>query len=450
MIDGLRPYPEMKSTGLPWLPELPTVWETHRAKYSFREVDDRSVQGDEELLSVSHKTGVTPRSQKNVTMFMAESYEGHKVCHPGDVVVNTMWAWMAALGVSPHVGIVSPSYGIYRPRTTSQFEPQYLDYLLRTEAYRAEYLRNSRGVTTSRLRLYPPDFLKIQFIQPPLDEQRLIVRFLNWHGAKTTQLIRAKQKLIKLLAEEREAVTHNALRLESTQSLSLRVVADRVERQINRLDDQVYTPIGLFNRGRGIFHKAPTKGAELGDSTFFWIEEGDLVLSGQFAWEGAIALAGQEDTGCVATHRYPVFRGKPNMVESAYLLSFFKTGLGHLLLDQHSRGAAGRNRPLNARTLMKEKIPIPPLPVQERITSIVHLETRLRLAVTKTAELLREYRTRLITDVVTGKLDVREAAAKLPDEPEDMKMLDAAEDLDGTEDTADEVAADDEPEEAAE
>lgn len=67
------------------------------------------------MLSVSHKTGVTPRSQKNITMFMAESYEGHKVCRPGDIVVNTMWAWMAAIGVSRHVGIVSPAYGIYRP-----------------------------------------------------------------------------------------------------------------------------------------------------------------------------------------------------------------------------------------------------------------------------------------------------------------------------------------------
>jgi type I restriction enzyme S subunit len=112
---GLRPYPEMKPTELPWLPELPAAWEIHRAKYSFREADDRSEQGNEELLSVSHKTGVTPRSQKNITMFMAESYEGHKVCRPGDIVVNTMWAWMAAIGVSRHVGIVSPAYGIYRP-----------------------------------------------------------------------------------------------------------------------------------------------------------------------------------------------------------------------------------------------------------------------------------------------------------------------------------------------
>lgn len=168
MIDGLRPYPQMKPIGLSWLPEHPATWEIRRAKYSFFEADDRSVQGDEELLSVSHKTRVTPRSQKNITMFMAESYEGHKVCRPGDIVVNTMWAWMAALGVPKHVGLVSPAYGIYRARATSQFESRYLDYLLRTEIYRAEYLRSSRSVTTSRLRLYPPDFLNIPFVQPPL------------------------------------------------------------------------------------------------------------------------------------------------------------------------------------------------------------------------------------------------------------------------------------------
>jgi type I restriction enzyme S subunit len=196
MIDMLCPYPEMRPSGVDWLPYLPAGWEIHRAKYSFQETDDRSELGGEELLSVSHKTGVTPRSQKNVTMFMAETYEGHKVCRPGDIVVNTMWAWMAAIGVSRHTGIVSPAYGIYRPRTADRFEPKFLDYLLRTELYRAEYVRSSRGITTSRLRLYPPDFLNIPFAQPPIEEQRVIVGFLDWHGAQTAKLIRAKHRFV--------------------------------------------------------------------------------------------------------------------------------------------------------------------------------------------------------------------------------------------------------------
>ena len=355
MIDGLHPYPEIKPTGVGWLARLPAGWGLHRAKHSFREVDERSEQGDEELLSVSHKTGVTPRSQKNITMFMAESYEGHKVCRPGDIVVNTMWAWMAALGVSRHIGIVSPAYGIYRPRNAVQFEPKYLDYLLRTETYRAEYVRSSRGITTSRLRLYPPDFLNIPFIQPPLGEQRLIVRFLDWHGAQTTKLIRAKQNLLKFVSEEREALTHDVVSSPGTQQMRLEVVTDLISRPVTREGAEVYTPVGLFNRGRGIFRKAPTRGDDLGDSTFFWIEEGDLVLSGQFAWEGAIALAGSNEAGCIASHRYHVLRGKEGVVQTTYLASFLRTSFGHLLLSEHSRGAAGRNRPLNIRSLLKEK-----------------------------------------------------------------------------------------------
>jgi type I restriction enzyme, S subunit len=106
---------------------------------------------------------------------------------------------------------VSPSYGVYRARSISSFVPQFLDYLLRTEVYRAEYVRGSRGVTTSRLRLYPQDFLRIPFVQPTIEEQRLIVGFLDAHGALTARLIRAKQRIIKLLEERKQAIIHRAV-----------------------------------------------------------------------------------------------------------------------------------------------------------------------------------------------------------------------------------------------
>jgi len=93
----LKPYPEYKESALSSLGAIPEHWSEVRAKYLFREVDDRSVSGDEELLSVSHITGVT-LAPKNVTMFMAESNIGHKRCRPDDLVINTMWAWMGALG----------------------------------------------------------------------------------------------------------------------------------------------------------------------------------------------------------------------------------------------------------------------------------------------------------------------------------------------------------------
>jgi type I restriction enzyme S subunit len=184
MIADLKPYAEYKESGLPWLGRVPVSWKLRRAKFLFREVDERSKTGKEELLSVSHKTGVTPRSQKTVTMFLAESNVGHKICRPQDLVINTLWAWMAALGVSMHTGIVSPAYGVYRPLTPGQLLPRFADLLLRTPIYAAEYQRRSTGVNSSRLRLYPEDFLRIPVLCPSAEEQAVILRFLDWANGR--------------------------------------------------------------------------------------------------------------------------------------------------------------------------------------------------------------------------------------------------------------------------
>jgi type I restriction enzyme R subunit len=98
------------------LAPVPTGWALRRNKTFIREVIELSQTGKEELLSVSHLTGVTPRAEKTVYMFLAESNEGYKLVKPGDVVINTMWAWMGALGVSRYSGIVSPAYGVYHAK----------------------------------------------------------------------------------------------------------------------------------------------------------------------------------------------------------------------------------------------------------------------------------------------------------------------------------------------
>ncbi len=175
-----RPYPAYKDSGVEWLGKVPEHWDVRRAKQLFKEADDRSATGLEELLSVSHITGVTPRrSQKTVTMFEARSTVGYKLCQPGDIVVNTMWAWMAALGVARQVGLVSPSYAIYRPLHPRKLAAEYVDFLLRTKTYRSEYRRRSTGIRSSRLRLYPDEFLRILMLCPPSEEQRAIVAFAN-------------------------------------------------------------------------------------------------------------------------------------------------------------------------------------------------------------------------------------------------------------------------------
>ena len=199
---GLNPDVPLKPSGVDWVGDVPAHWEVKRAKYFYREIDERSSSGVEELMSVSHKTGVTPR-KRSVTMFMAESNIGYKICRPGDIAINTMWAYMAALGVARQVGLISPSYGVYRPRFDGIFNPDYIDPLLRTEGYRSEYLCRSTGITSSRLRLYPDSFLGIPFLHPPFEEQGAIVEYLGNATAEIDSLINRTHLQIDLMNEYR-------------------------------------------------------------------------------------------------------------------------------------------------------------------------------------------------------------------------------------------------------
>lgn len=197
VTQGLNPNVLMKDSGVEWIGKVPEHWEVKRAKYLFDEINERSETGGEELLSVSHMTGVTPRSEKNVNMFMAEDYSGSKLCKKDDLVMNIMWAWMGALGVSPQTGIVSPSYGVFRQKIANSFNPQYLEYLLKSDKYVEHYNKVSTGLHSSRLRFYGHMFFSMKMGFPDFSEQNEIIDFLN----KETDGI---QKAEAFLAEQIE------------------------------------------------------------------------------------------------------------------------------------------------------------------------------------------------------------------------------------------------------
>lgn len=442
MIDGLRPYPETKPSGLPWLGDVPAHWDVRRNGRLFGSRRETGFP-DLPVLEVSLRSGVRVRDFDNGTrkQEMGDRSKYQRAVR-GDIAYNMMRMWQGAVGIAPVNGLVSPAYVVARP--FAETDAAYYAYVFRTAAYMREVDTFSRGIVPDRNRLYWESFKQMPSVYPPLDEQRLIVRFLDWHGAQMAKLIRAKQSLLKLVAEEREALTHDVVSSPGTQQMRLENIVDHVFRAVGRESSRTYTPVGLFNRGRGIFQKPATRGEDLGDSTFSWIEEGDLILSGQFAWEGAVALAGTDEAGCIASHRYHTLRGKEELVQTIYLSSVLRTSFGQLLLNEHSRGAAGRNRPLNIRTLLKEKIPVPPQDEQARLIELVTLEKRLAGSIAKFADRLREFRTRLIADVVTGKLDVRAAAASLPETAE----LEAADEL-VEDDDLDEAVDDAENEEVA-
>lgn len=204
---GLNANVLRRDSGVAWIGQIPSHWYVKRAKFIFREIDERSADGEEELLSVSHMTGVTPRSEKtNVYMFMAEDYSGSKLCRPNDLVFNIMWAWMGALGVSDRVGIVSPSYGVYRQLKEGTFNNWYLEHLLRSTLYVAEYNKRSTGLHSSRLRLYSHMFFDMELGFPPREEQDEIERETKKQVSQANAVITSVRSEIEKLAELRSSL----------------------------------------------------------------------------------------------------------------------------------------------------------------------------------------------------------------------------------------------------
>lgn len=201
---GLNPNAPTKPSGLDWLGEIPKHWGLERSKRYFIERDERSETGDEEMLTVSHITGVTPRSEKDVNMFEAESNEGYKLVSPDQLVINTLWAWMGAMGVARHEGIVSPAYHVYR--IAESLLPAYVDLLVRMPAFKAEVVRFSKGVWSSRLRLYPEGLHQIWIPVPPLAEQEAIIAHIRAHQTRAAALESALRDSIALLKERRAAL----------------------------------------------------------------------------------------------------------------------------------------------------------------------------------------------------------------------------------------------------
>ena len=201
---GLDPRAPLRDSGIPWLGEIPAHWNTERSRWLFRERDERSVTGEEEMLTVSHLTGVTPRSEKDVNMFEAETNEGYKICYAGDLVINTLWAWMGAMGVASVNGIVSPAYNVYQPGP--RLEPTFVDALVRMPVFAQEVTRYSKGVWSSRLRLYPEGFFEVFFPVPPIDEQRAVVSHIAAETAKLDAMRSATERTIALLSERRASL----------------------------------------------------------------------------------------------------------------------------------------------------------------------------------------------------------------------------------------------------
>lgn len=395
--------------GAPWVRNTPAGWRVWRMRYGLGLSTVRNDDGGrDDLLSLSVARGVIRKEYADPSEArLGDELKKYWLVRPGQFVVNPMWLMHGSLGAAYVSGVISPDYRVYDP--SADVEVRYLHYLLKTREYQELYGLLARGTTTYDRRISKDGFNDLPLLVPPLKRQQQIAEFLDVKTAAIDALIAKRECSVELMREKLDCLIQRAEAQPETEIARLGQVARKFSRPIVRDEDVEYVPIGLLNRARGIFLKPPTMGADLGDSSFHSVQAGDLIFSGQFAWEGSLAVAGPEHESCIASHRYHIVRADPQRADTAFLAAFFRTSRGRFLLEENSRGAAGRNRPLNFRRLLKEEVPVPPLALQREIGRQLLEERSLAALLDESATRLNEYRSSLISNVVTGKLDIAKA-----------------------------------------
>ena len=429
-----------------WLGDVPAHWDVVRAKTLLRAIDVRSETGTEELLTVSSARGVVPRQSATVTMFKAQSYVGYKLCWHGDLVINSLWAWARGLGVARHHGIISSAYGVYRSKDVNALNPLYLDALVRSQPFQWELQVRSKGIWISRLQLTDEAFLNAPMPLPPPEEQAAIVRFLDHADRKIRRAIRVKQKLVKLLEEEKQAIIHRAVTRGLDPNIHFKPsgvewLGDvpehweivRFKRRVGFQEGPGIMAADFRDGGVPLLRISCLQGefATLDGCNFldpemvlrkwkhFAVLATDYLLSAS-ASTGTVVPATEEVAGAIPYTGILRLWSVSDLVFMPFVRFYVGSQPFQEQIDMAKSGVAIEH--FGPTHLKRMWVALPTRSEQEVIVRFIESRLAPLAAAAANAEsaikVLREYRTRLIADVVTGKLDVREAAARLPDEVE--------------------------------
>lgn len=148
-------------------------------------------------------------------------------------------------------------------------------------------------------------------------------------------------------------------------------VLQRIRKPVEVKLSTSYREIGIRSHGKGLFHKEARTGKSLGDKSVFWVEPDCFVVNIVFAWEQAVAKTTINESGMIASHRFPMYKPIPDKLDLDYLLYYFYSPRGKYLLGLASPGGAGRNKTLGQEAFHKLVIPLPPLSEQCRIAAIL-------------------------------------------------------------------------------
>jgi type I restriction enzyme S subunit len=438
MMSKVKPYPSYSDFNQEWLGELPSHWKVMRTKLLFNLITEPAPIGNsEELLSVYTALGVKPRKDLEARGNKASSTDNYWRVEKGDIIVNKLLAWMGAVGISEYNGVTSPAYDILR--ANGDVNPYFYNYLFRNPIASREFKRHSRGIMDMRLRLYFTRFGDIKLPQPPLEEQNKIVDYLQFKQKKIDRFIRKKKQLIKLLNEQKAAIINQAVTKgldpnakmkpsgiewlgdipEHWEVRKLKYVAEIFPSNVDKHSKDGEKTVRLCNYTDVYKNDYITNDMNLMIATAsdeqierFTLHVNDVIITKDSETSNDIAIPAfvkENLENVVCGYHLSVMRPNERIL-GEFLFRILQSKTINIQFEVNANGVTRVG--LGTYSQKNPKIPIPPILEQQEIVNEIVAETAKLNQTISTIEkeiaLVEEYKTALIAEAVTGKIDVRD------------------------------------------
>ena len=416
----MRRYESYKDSGVEWLGEVPSHWESFPL-FVQAKISSITNHIDKELLSVYLDRGVVRFSdvdekRTNVTSLDLSKYQ---LVRKGNLVLNNQQAWRGSVGVSSYEGIVSPAYLILE--LSNKFDPHYANYLFRNSSMVSHYLIASKGVGTIQRNLYWGNLRRTPIFIPPLSEQQKISQFLDDKTSKIDQAVDLAEKQIALLKEHKQILIQNAVTRGLNPDVPLKdssvewigqvpehwevkklkfVLTLSNKKEESKNSNKRYIGMENIESFTGKINDIPLIAEGIANSFYK-----DEILFGKL--RPYLAKSYLADFDGICSTEFLVYRST-KVLNNRFALNIF---LSYGFIDAVNASTYGSKMPrANAEFISNMFLAIPPLSKQKQIIDYLDTQTaKIDQAIAlKTAhiEKLKEYKSVLINDVVTGKVRV--------------------------------------------
>lgn len=419
-------YLDKKVSKNRFITEIPLHWQD----VPFRSVCKvKSVQGvtGEDLLSVFLNSGVVRYTDTNGRQVHkpSEDLSKYQLVEPRDLVFNNQQAWRGSVGVSTYRGIVSPAYIVMS--LDKSVNERFIHYFIRDRKCTAQFVIASKGVGSIQ-RILDVKKLKTAYLSlPPREEQDQIVRYLDWQTSRIDKLINAKKKQISLLEEQKTCVINDAVTKGLLVCNHKRVQAnwlaeipqhwefDKVKQHFHIKKEiagkEGYDVLSITQQGLKVKDISTNEGQMAASyAKYQFVHPGDFAMNHMDLLTGYIGLS---DRFGVTSPDYRVFvLDDTAHCDPEYFLHVFQLAYKRKIFYGLGQGAANKGRwRMPAENFKNFDIPVPPLDEQRKIVAYIKEQTakidKLIPMLDKQIDILQEYRVRLVSDVVTGQVNVR-------------------------------------------